>query len=131
MNHELTNTSEELIMAQAQRDQKALRMEQLAQQHGVDGITDKPSSSQAPEMAVITGHLHRIAALEKEVKHLKQVQFLQHCASCMSCGEKGNQRACLAAGTLIKNLHKKDLCTTAGYDTVIDHNIVKQASCSA
>ena len=60
-------------MAQAQRDQKALRLEQLAQQHGVDSNADEPSNSQVPEMAVITGHLHRIAALEKEVKHLKQV----------------------------------------------------------
>lgn len=72
--YELTNTSEQLIMAQAERDQKALRLEQLAQQHNIEEDGGQPGSSQEPELAVIKGHLNKIAALEKEIKHLKQVR---------------------------------------------------------
>ena len=75
--YELTNTSEQLIMAQAERDQKALRIEQLTKQHGVEPDDSQAGSSQEPELAVIKGHLNKISALEKEVKHLKQVKLPQ------------------------------------------------------
>lgn len=73
---ELVDTSERLITAQAQRDRNAMKLEQLAQQHG--GTADDQASgsqddAQEPELTVLTGHLNRIAALEKEVKRLKQV----------------------------------------------------------
>ena len=76
MRYELTNTSEQLIMAQAERDHKALRIEQLIRQHGPEEDESQTGSSQEPELAVITGHLNKIAALEKEVKHLKQVIYI-------------------------------------------------------
>ena len=52
-----------------------MKLEQLAQRQGAD--LDGPAASQQAddenEMGVLTGHLNRIAALEKEVKRLKQV----------------------------------------------------------
>lgn len=74
---ELVDTSEQLITAQAQRDRNAMKLEQIAQRS--DGIGDEQAGSQdgsdEPELTVLTGHLNRIAALEKEVKRLKQVQL--------------------------------------------------------
>lgn len=89
--YELTNTSEQLLLAQAERDQKALRLEQLARQHGVEEGEDQSGlAGQEPELAVIKGHLNRIAALEKEVKHLKQVW-------CLVCAMSGMMTVvCLA-----------------------------------
>ena len=72
---ELVNTSEQLIQTQAQRDRNAMKLEQIAARQGT--ISDEPGSSQAatdePDVTVLTGHLNRIASLEKEVKRLKQV----------------------------------------------------------
>ncbi len=52
-----------------------MKLEQIAQRHG--GEEDEQSGSQngseEPGLTVLTGHLNRIAALEKEVKRLKQV----------------------------------------------------------
>ncbi len=67
---ELVDTSEQLITAQAQRDRNAMKLEQLAQQPG-SAAEDGEDEEQG--LTVLTGHLSRIAALEKEVKRLKQV----------------------------------------------------------
>jgi hypothetical protein len=67
---ELVDTSEQLITAQAQRDRNAMKLEQLAQQPG--SATDD-GEDEEQGLTVLTGHLSRIATLEKEVKRLKQV----------------------------------------------------------
>ncbi|DBB08621.1 TPA: hypothetical protein ACH3X3_008748 [Trebouxia sp. C0006] len=67
---ELVDTSEQLITAQAQRDRNAMKLEQLAQQ---PGSATEDGEDEQQGLTVLTGHLSRIAALEKEVKRLKQV----------------------------------------------------------
>ena len=68
---ELVDTSEQLITAQAQRDRNAIKLEQIAQRRGTE--SDEQDGVEEPGLTVLTGHLNRIAALEKEVKRLKQV----------------------------------------------------------
>lgn len=72
---ELVDTSEQLIITQAQRDRNAMKLEQLVHRQGtdMDGPTISQEADDKGEMGVLTGHLNRIAALEKEVKRLKQV----------------------------------------------------------
>ena len=75
---ELIETSEQLISTQAQRDRNAMKLEQLAQKQGADasgppGNQGDGEGDEEGDMGVLTGHLNRIAALEKEVKRLKQV----------------------------------------------------------
>ncbi|DBA94598.1 TPA: hypothetical protein ACH3X1_002180 [Trebouxia sp. C0004] len=67
---ELVDTGEQLITAQAQRDRNAMKLEQLAQQ---PGSTTGDGEDEEQGLTVLTGHLSRIAALEKEVRRLKQV----------------------------------------------------------
>ncbi|KAL3131725.1 hypothetical protein ABBQ38_007446 [Trebouxia sp. C0009 RCD-2024] len=69
---ELVDTSEQLIRTQAQRDRNALKLEQHAQKQGTD-VNSNQEADDEGEMGVLAGHLNRIAALEKEVKRLKQV----------------------------------------------------------
>ena len=90
---ELVDTGEQLITTQAQRDRNAMKLEHLADQQGT--VVDGPSVSQEEddegEMGVLTGHLNRIAALEKEVKRLKQVccsvfpNMHAEASSCLKC----------------------------------------------
>ena len=97
MRQELTATSEELLIAQAQRDRNALRLQQLERLHssagagsssaaatyGEAGIPEGAADEQ--DLNVITGHLRRIASLEQEVKRLKKVRAARmqiHSASC-------------------------------------------------
>ena len=86
MRQELTTTSEELLIAQAQRDRNALRLQQLERLHSsagagsssaatTDGDGSTPGeAADKQELNVITGHLRRIAGLEQEVKRLKKVR---------------------------------------------------------
>ena len=89
---ELVDTSEQLIRTQAQRDRNALKLEQLAQKQGTDvgGSASNPEADDEEEMGVLAGHLNRIAALEKEVKRLKQV-----CTVLAVCGHVLTKPVCL------------------------------------
>ena len=76
---ELVSTSEQLIHTQAQRDRNAMKLEQIAERQGASGGEASSSHPEAeePDESVLTGHLKRIALLEKEVKRLKQVCLAQ------------------------------------------------------
>ena len=93
---ELTATSEELLVAQAQRDRNALRLQQLERLHssagagsssaaagGDGGALEEAADEQ--ELNVITGHLRRIAGLKQEVKRLKKVRAAHMTTECASC----------------------------------------------
>lgn len=86
---ELVDTSEQLIRTQAQRDRNALKLEQHAQKQGTD-VNSNQEADDEGEMGVLAGHLNRIAALEKEVKRLKQV-----CSVTAACGYMLNEPASL------------------------------------
>lgn len=89
MRLEVRDTGEKLVTAQAERDSFAMRVEELAAAHGVPAGLD---SAQA-EVGVIQGHLRRIADLEAEVKHLKQVNSpLAHRQDAVGVGSVGLAR---------------------------------------
>lgn len=97
MRQELTATSDELLVAQAQRDRNALRLQQLERLHSsagagsssaatIDGVAGTPQeAADDQELNVITGHLRKIAGLEQEVKRLKKVRVPHMQAQNASC----------------------------------------------
>ena len=91
---ELVSTSEQLIQTQAQRDRNAMKLEQIAQRQGMSAGEAGSSQHDAeePDESVLTGHLKRIASLEKEVKRLKQVcvaKLVIHVNSRLLCANQG------------------------------------------
>lgn len=110
---ELVDTSEQLIRTQAQRDRNALKLEQLAQKQGTDvnGSASNQEADDEDEMGVLAGHLNRIAALEKEVKRLKQV-----CSVTAVCGHMLNKPVVIpysVTGHSVFHCHVQPRCYTS------------------
>lgn len=104
---ELIDTSEQLISTQAQRDRNAMKLEQLAQKQGADasgppGNQGDGEGDEEGDMGVLTGHLNRIAALEKEVKRLKQVCTMMPYCSVMHAVTWWIESMCSVTGHSIR-----------------------------
>ncbi|GAB4822357.1 hypothetical protein N2152v2_009403 [Parachlorella kessleri] len=76
LKQDLTETTEKMIVAQAQRDRLAQKLEQVdpaAAQEAKASLGSLAAGACAGEGDEAVSHLHRIAELEREVKRLRQV----------------------------------------------------------
>lgn len=74
---ELRETGEKLILAQAERDAKAVRVEELL---AAQGLPTEQQTGGTEAVGVMQKHLQRISDLQAEVKRLRKVylSFASH-----------------------------------------------------